>query len=165
MNNIYLLTGSNQGNKVENLLQAQTLINRTIGEVVNTSSIYETQPWGVENQDPYLNQALHVITSLKPKNILKNLKSIEKAMGRSETFKWGPRIIDIDILFIDYLIINSDILRVPHGDLENRRFTLEPLAEIAPDLLHPVLNKSVSQILTNCRDTLKVTKLQLTDEV
>jgi len=120
--------------------------------VKKTSSLYETSPWGVTNQPYFLNLVLKGETKLSPEELLKKIKNIEKAMGRKTLEKWGPRIIDIDILFYKEKIINTPLLKIPHPQLHKRAFVLVPLKEIAPRLVHPLLKKTGQQMLDNLSD-------------
>ncbi len=153
MTEAYLLLGSNEGNRIENLQNATRLLDFRCGKVVRSSGIYETDAWGMKDQPAFLNQALIIKTRLSPINLLSTLKLIEREVGRQETIKWGPRVIDIDILFIGEQILESPELTVPHPLLQERRFTLLPLAEIAPTLRHPKLDATVAELLQRCTDT------------
>ena len=159
MHAIYLLTGSNIGDSKSNLQTASNHIHQQIGNVERLSSIYKTEPWGNKNQQAFLNQVLQVQTQLTPHQLIKKILEIENEMGRNRQVKWEPRIIDIDILFYDDLIINETDLQIPHPLLHQRRFTLVPLHEIAPQLIHPKLHKSISQLLSICTDLGMVEKL------
>lgn len=154
----YLLTGSNMGNRSSFLLQASSLIKTTCGKIVQQSALYETAPWGFLDQPPFINQALVVETILDPMVLMQELLKIETQMGRKRTIKLGPRIIDLDILLIDDYILKSSLLEIPHPALPNRRFALLPLAEIAPNLVHPILQKTISELLHNCTDHSDVQK-------
>lgn len=158
MNTAYLLTGGNMGNRLNNLQQAAELIQQNCGKIVARSSIYETEAWGKTDQPAFLNQALQITTSLSPDVLMQTLLDIESTMGRIRTFKMGPRIIDLDILLINDLIQHSPILTIPHPALPLRRFALLPLAEIAPELIHPTEKKSILELLQTCSDTLNVQK-------
>lgn len=158
MNTAYLLIGGNLGNKSVYLQQAFTFIQQTCGNIVHSSAIYESEAWGITEQPSFFNQALIVETSLSPENLMLTLLQIEESMGRKRTIKMGPRIIDLDILLIDDLIISSHLLTLPHPALPDRRFALLPLYEIAPTLFHPVLHKSIGQLLADCKDELDVYK-------
>lgn len=159
MHTVYLLTGSNIGDSYTHLMQARKSIALRAGEVIKASSVYKTEPWGNKNQQDFLNQVLQVNTELEPLDLLRTVLGIEQEMGRNREEKWGPRIIDIDILFYDTLIIDSEELRVPHPYLHERRFTLLPLHEIAPELVHPKIKQPVSVLLANCPDTSVVEKM------
>jgi 2-amino-4-hydroxy-6-hydroxymethyldihydropteridine diphosphokinase len=159
MHIIYLLTGSNIGDSKANLQTASNHIQQQLGKVEKISSIYKTEPWGNKNQQAFLNQVLQVQTQLTPHQLIKTILEIENKMGRNRELKWEPRIIDIDILFYDDLIINETDLQIPHPLLHQRRFTLVPLHEIAPQLIHPILQKNISQLLLACTDLGMVEKL------
>jgi len=150
-NGVYLLLGSNLGEREKNLSDARDSIQH-IGSLLAVSSIYQTEAWGQREQPDFLNQVVQIDFKKSPRELLLNILTIETNMGRVRTEKWGPRIIDIDILFLDDLIINEPDLIIPHPQLHLRRFTLLPLAELVPDLIHPVLHKSCAQLLEECTD-------------
>lgn len=158
MNNAYLLTGGNIGQREENLARARALIARDAGTVIRASALYETAAWGKTDQPSFLNQALEIQTSLAPAALLVQLLAIEKQIGRIREEKYGPRTIDIDILLFGQEIRDDPQLVLPHPQLPNRRFALLPLAEIAPGLLHPVLHETISGLLAICPDPLEVRK-------
>lgn len=153
-NDIYLALGSNKGNRLDFINKAfEELENHNI-KITLKSSIYETEPYGVENQDKFLNVVIKVSADLTPTDMLITLKNIEKKLGRTKTYHWGPREIDIDILYYNQLILSQTIsdelsLIIPHQDLQNRLFVLEPLNEIAPDFIHPILQKTTKELLDN----------------
>lgn len=153
---IHLLLGSNIGNRLKQLETAREQVESKIGKITKKSKVYETQPWGENEQDEFLNQALEVETKLKPKKVLQKIAEIEKMMEREETYKWGPREIDIDILIYEDEMICEMDLTIPHPFLHERRFTLIPLSEIAPDLYHPIMGASILDLLLDCEDTLEV---------
>jgi len=155
---VYLLSGSNIGDKASFLWFAVYQISKRIGTVINVSTIYETEPWGVKNQDTYYNQAIQLETTLSPNELLTQLKNIEKDAGRLPDTHMQPRVLDIDILLIDNLVIQSDNLKVPHAQLINRNFAIIPLAELAPNVIHPILNQSIQELTQNTGDQLKVDK-------
>jgi len=159
MNNVFLLLGSNLGNRHQYLNEAISLVSTEISPVIKISSIYETQSWGKSDAPDYLNQVILLQTDVPARELLDKILSIELMLGRKREEKWGSRTIDIDILFYGDEIINEDGLHVPHPELHNRRFTLEPLAEIAPDLIHPVIDKRISVIKNELKDNLIVKKL------
>lgn len=153
---LYLLLGSNVGNRQKNLLTALKHIDERIGKVGKKSKIYQTEPWGERDQEDFLNQALELETKLKPKKVLEKIAEIESLMEREETYKWGPREIDIDILFYGDEMVSEMDLTIPHPFLHERRFTLIPLSEIAPDLYHPIMGATILDLLLECEDTLDV---------
>lgn len=143
---VYLVLGSNMGNRLSNLKAA--VLNLTPQMTVKQkSSVYETPPWGFTEQDAFLNQVVKVTTYLEPEALLRHLKRMETALGRVPNFQNGPRVIDIDILFFDKMIINTPPLVVPHPRLHERAFVLVPLAEIEPDFVHPILQRPINKIL------------------
>ena len=158
MKGIYLLLGSNLGDSQATLKRASDLIERRIGKIVNSSSIYATEAWGIEDQPDFLNQVFEIESLLSPQSLLLKANAIEKALGRKRLIKWDSRIIDIDILYYGALIIDSDNLIIPHPENQNRNFVLVPMTEIAPDLLHPVLHLTQAQLLDRCEDKLSVKK-------
>jgi 2-amino-4-hydroxy-6-hydroxymethyldihydropteridine diphosphokinase len=156
MHTAYILTGSNQGDRKQQLNKASQLLAANCGIAQRLSAIYETAPWGNEDQPAFLNQAIELRTTLTARQLIRCVLKIEKQMGRIRFEKYGPRIIDIDILLFDDQIHDYPLLKLPHPELPNRRFALTPLAEIAPDLKHPVLNTEISRLLTLCSDSLPV---------
>ena len=146
---VYLALGTNLGDRLANLKQAIASLTPQM-EVKAKSSVYETPPWGYEDQPKFLNQVVKVKTYLEPEALLKHLKRLEVALGRKESFQNGPRLIDIDILFFDDTVVNTSSLVIPHPRLHERAFVLLPLMDIAPDLVHPVNKKSVSEMVVEC---------------
>lgn len=159
MHSVILLTGGNIGDRASQLTRARKEIEHKIGPVGKASALYETAAWGNTGQPSFLNQVLRVETVLYPGQVLAEVLGIETAMGRMRAEKWGPREIDIDILFYDTEVINSENLTIPHPEIPNRRFVLEPLAEIAPRLVHPVLGVDMETLLGRTGDTLPVRRL------
>jgi 2-amino-4-hydroxy-6-hydroxymethyldihydropteridine diphosphokinase len=151
MSIVYIGIGSNLGNRQENCLKAIELLKGSGLRVNKQSSMYETEPWGIEGQPEFINMAVEAETELRPLDLLSLLKKIEAEMGREKTVKWGPRLIDLDILLYANEIINGDSLEIPHPLMHERAFVLEPLSEIAPDALHPVLSKKISELLQNIK--------------
>lgn len=149
---IYLGLGSNLGDRAANLRAAIAAMPPGI-EIINASTIYETAPWGFEDQGKFLNQVVKVQTNLTPEALLDYLKQIEIHVGRTPTFRNGPREIDIDILFYDDLILETDELTIPHPRLAERAFVLAPLMDLAAALLHPVLGQSISELLAKLDTT------------
>lgn len=156
----YLLLGGNLGNREANLAQAIALLNAQVGEVISVSALYETAAWGKTDQPAFLNQAVVLQTNLTALEVLTQALAIEQELGRIRKDKWGERLIDIDlILFGNEIIDIPDKLQVPHPHMQNRRFVMEPLAEIAPEVIHPVLGQSMLSISQNLNDPLPVKRL------
>jgi 2-amino-4-hydroxy-6-hydroxymethyldihydropteridine diphosphokinase len=146
---VYLALGSNLGDRLANLKQAIDSLTPQM-EVKAKSSVYETPPWGYEDQPKFLNQVVKAKTYLDPEPLLKHLKRLEVALGRQASFPNGPRLIDMDILFYDDLILNTSVLVIPHPRLQERGFVLLPLMELSPDLVHPLSKKSVREMVAQC---------------
>ena len=155
-NGIYLLLGSNLGDRAANLLYAHEALEQEPVKVTAQSELYETAAWGVESQPSFLNQVVEVSTELEPTALLNCLLKIEQQMGRKRKAKWGERLIDIDILYYADRIIEGTALTVPHPHIQERRFTLVPLCELVPLLVHPVLKKTQQELLDSCPDPLGV---------
>lgn len=149
----FISIGSNTGDKPLNCRKAFELLsgNPAIA-VVKKSSFYETQAWGYKDQPSFVNAAAEIATSLTPDELLAHLKSVESAMGRTETFRWGPRVIDLDIIFYDGLVMDTAALTIPHPEAHERAFVLIPLAEIAPEFVHPVLKKTILELAACLKD-------------
>jgi 2-amino-4-hydroxy-6-hydroxymethyldihydropteridine diphosphokinase len=143
---VYLALGSNMGNRLANLKAAINNLTPQL-TIKNKSSVYDTPPWGFTEQAAFLNQVIVAKTYLTPQALLGHLKRLETALGRVPNFQNGPRLIDIDILFFDDLVLDTPLLVIPHPRLHERAFVLTPLAEIAPELIHPVLNKPIHALL------------------
>ena len=158
MPKLYLLLGGNLGDRILYLQQARESIAAQVGSITRESALYETAAWGKTDQPSFLNQVLEVETILSPEQVLQTINLIEHDLGRERLEHWGARVIDIDILFYDDLVQQTQRLTIPHPQLHLRRFTLLPLHEIAPDLQHPALQQSITQLLERCPDVLEVTK-------
>jgi len=154
----YLLLGSNLGEREQYIERALQLIKGRIGEITSKSAIYETAAWGNTNQPGFLNLAIEVVTPLKPLTLLKVVLGIEEDLGRIRLEKWGARLIDIDIILYGNEIVDLAELQIPHPEMQNRKFVMQPLAEIAPLVIHPVLNQNMSTILAGLNDPLTVEK-------
>lgn len=153
---VYLLLGSNKGDRLKYLLLAQYYIGNLAGNIIKKSNIYITEPWGKTNQPKYLNQALMIATNQSPFKLLRTLQKIEKNLGRTNKLNYASRTIDIDILFYENAILNSKNLQIPHPRLHLRNFTLQPLLELNKSYTHPIYNKSIEELAKVCDDTLKV---------
>ena len=156
MNRVYLSLGSNEGNRLKWLTEALNKIKQDCGDIIKISNIYETKAWGLKEQPDFLNRAVLISTTLSPLDLLNAINKIETSLGRIRTQKWGPRTLDIDILFYNNEIINLPQLIVPHPYIQERLFTLQPLNDIAPDFMHPILCKTISELLAVCKDDLEI---------
>ena len=159
MNKLFLITCGNIGDRKKNLETAAALIQKQIGKIIRLSALYETEAWGIMNQPPFYNQVLEIETLLSPREVLRLILKIEEEMGRKRSIKNAARIIDIDILFFNHEIIKEHNLIVPHPEIANRRFVLLPLLELEPRKIHPVLHKSIQELLSETKDNLKVTPI------
>lgn len=153
------MLGSNLGDRGKNLDDAAAAIDHSIGEVVQKSHLYLTEAWGKSRQPDYYNQVILVETVFNPEQVLDSLLEIEKALGRQRFVKWEARLIDIDILFFGDLVIDSERLKLPHPLIAKRNFTLVPLLELAPDLVHPTLGKTIQELYIATLDPLEVLML------
>ncbi|PQJ09026.1 2-amino-4-hydroxy-6-hydroxymethyldihydropteridine diphosphokinase [Flavipsychrobacter stenotrophus] len=156
MHTTYLSLGSNIGDRQALMTQALAMLEVTAGRVVKQSALYATKAWGITDQPDFLNMCAAIETDLSAQELLATILQTERNLGRERKIKWGERTIDIDILFYDDAIINEHDLIVPHPYIQDRRFILVPMAEIAPDLVHPVLNKTINRLLKDCKDELQV---------
>jgi 2-amino-4-hydroxy-6-hydroxymethyldihydropteridine diphosphokinase len=155
MNRLFLITGGNIGDRKTNLETAAALIQKQIGKIMRLSAIYETEAWGITNQPAFYNQVLEIETLLSAREVLDLILKIEEQMGRKRSIKNAARNIDIDILFFNNEIINEHNLTIPHPEIINRRFVLLPLLELEPQKIHPVLNKSIQELLSETKDKLE----------
>jgi 2-amino-4-hydroxy-6-hydroxymethyldihydropteridine diphosphokinase len=163
MNSAYISLGSNLGNREENLQKSIALLEAT-GELIAVSSLYETEPWKMDNVTSFINQVILLSTTLSADKLMDALLETENKMGRvraqvSKGVLYESRIIDLDILFYNDEVISTDKLTIPHPALHQRKFVLEPLAEINPGLIHPIINKAVSALLLECEDTYEVSRI------
>ncbi|MCF3111896.1 2-amino-4-hydroxy-6-hydroxymethyldihydropteridine diphosphokinase [Niabella sp. CC-SYL272] len=159
MNHAYLLIGGNLGDRSAHLAQARVLIREYIGPIGRASSIYETAAWGMVHQPDFYNQALEVSTALQPEPLMQTILRIESEMGRVRNERYGPRVIDIDILLYNHLICTLPLVTLPHPRMQERRFVLAPLHEIAPEVQHPVLHQTIRQLLAAVSDDSPVKKI------
>ena len=156
LNKAYLLIGGNMGNRLANIDKAVNLLQKHIGNIIARSSVYETAPWGIKQQSSFLNLAVEIDTEYQAGDLMRLLLKIEAEMGRIRQEKYGPRTIDLDIIFFNQEVVETAELIIPHKEMQNRRFVLQPLSEIAPLLVHPVLKKTVLQLLEECPDDSEV---------
>lgn len=160
MARIYLLLGGNTGDRVNYLNMARDMISRHIGNIETVSSVYETEPWGFETGSLFLNQLVISNTDLEPEHALEKILKIELQLDRErKEGQYSSRTIDIDILFYEDKVMDENDLIIPHPRLHERRFALEPLAEVVPKMSHPVLGKTISRLLEECPDKLQVKRL------
>lgn len=157
---IYLLVGSNLGDRYRNIQQAIHLVQDRIGTIIKASSIYESEAWGEMNQPDFYNQVVEVETGLSHEKLLRQVQGIEKTLGKNKIGKWRERLIDLDILYYRNRIVKTSQLIIPHPEIQNRNFTLMPLCEIAKDEVHPLLLKTHEQLLQESQDPLRVWKKQ-----
>ena len=161
MASLFLLLGGNLGNKERIFASARIRLEEELGNIIQMSSVYETEPWGFQSEYLFWNQIILIETEWTPVQVLKKTKAIEQELGRvRKAERYSSRVIDIDLLFYDDLVFHEAQLELPHPRIIDRRFVLEPLAEIAPDMLHPVFRQTIIELLENCSDTLKVKKLE-----
>lgn len=155
-NSVFLLLGSNLGDSRQQLSAARLRLEQEVGKILKQSGIYKTAAWGKTDQPDFYNQVIELSTTLDAYQVLDKILSIETELGRVREEKWGSRLIDIDILFMGEMCIDSPRLKIPHPGIAERKFTLVPLAEIAPDFQHPILNKKMFTLLRECTDPLPV---------
>ena len=156
MNTVYIQLGSNIRERESFIAKSMEQIEENVGEIIIASSVFKTTPWGNENQNNFLNSVIKIKTPFDSFKVLKKSQEIEKNLGRERVEKWGERTIDIDILFYNNKIINTKELIIPHPLIQQRKFVLIPLSEIAPNYTHPILKKSISTLLSECKDNQKV---------
>lgn len=161
MNKVYLLTGGNLGDRVKNLNSARQHIAEQCGNIIKASSLYQTAAWGNEQQPSFLNQVLILETEFEAEHLMQKLLQIEAKMGRERLEKYGPRIIDIDILFFNNDVIETQLVSIPHPRIAERRFVLVPLNELNPDFIHPTFKTSIHHLLSECSDPLNVKKFSV----
>ena len=149
---VFLSLGGNLGNTQEIFEACYPMIENKVGVILQQSSLYRTAAWGLQDQADFTNQVILVETILSPRVILTEIQAIEKALGRERTITWGPRTLDLDILFIDQQIIQTTDLQVPHPHIQDRKFVLIPMEEIAGNFKHPVFNKSMVELLEETTD-------------
>jgi 2-amino-4-hydroxy-6-hydroxymethyldihydropteridine diphosphokinase len=162
MHQVFLGIGGNVGNKHDNFIKVYTFIQNELGKITKSSSIYETPPWGFEAKDNFWNQVLLIETEFSPEKCLQKIAEIENSFGRERcTNEYNSRQMDIDILYFDEHIIESEILVIPHPHMSKRLFVLVPMAEIAPDFVHPLLKTTSLKLLENCTDSSVIKKVEL----
>lgn len=159
--NIYLSLGGNLGNTLEIFKNVYPILEKKIGPILHFSSLYQTKAWGNTQQADFLNQVLELSTDLNPQELITQILGIESELGRVRKQTWEARIIDLDILFYGNQIVQESNLQIPHPFLPQRKFVLIPLAEIAPNLIHPILQKSIATLLIDCPDSSEVKQLEL----
>lgn len=160
MAKVYLLLGGNQGDKRFVFEETAKMLNERVGKISRSSGIYETEPWGFQSEDMFWNQVLELSVMISAQEVLEKIQQIEHQLGRERKgAQYESRIIDIDILFYDEQIVESPDLTIPHPRIRERKFVLVPLNEIVPGMIHPVLGKTINQLLSECPDQLKVEKV------
>ena len=157
---IYIQLGTNLGEREHHLAEAKKRMNDQLGTILKSSSIYETAAWGMEDQPAFLNQVVELESNMNPWEMMTTMLKIEEAMGRKREEKWGPRLIDLDLLAYGDNRITTGLLKLPHPELKNRKFVLIPFREIAPRWVHPVSGKSINELLENTPDQLEVNILR-----
>ncbi|MCK5823284.1 MAG: 2-amino-4-hydroxy-6-hydroxymethyldihydropteridine diphosphokinase [Bacteroidales bacterium] len=160
MAKVYLLLGGNLGDRNYYIQKSEQLIVSELGSIITKSSIYETEPWGFKHKQNFYNRVVLINTKFNPHELLKKIHTIENNLGRGRgSRQYSSRTVDIDILFYDDMILNEKDLIIPHSQLHNRRFVLKPMCEIKPEFLHPLMNVTVSELLSICKDNLIVNKI------
>ncbi|MFO7526836.1 MAG: 2-amino-4-hydroxy-6-hydroxymethyldihydropteridine diphosphokinase [Ignavibacteriaceae bacterium] len=159
-NIVYIGLGSNKGDRLSYLKNSIAALNEIDSlKILKVSSVYETKPFGMEDQNNFFNAAVKLTTYLDPKSLLKVIKQVEDKLGRSESKKWGPREIDIDILLFNDLIFSDEFISLPHKGIIYRDFVLQPLCELEPGLVHPVLNLKLTEILAEIEEKYIINKI------
>ncbi|OIP80770.1 2-amino-4-hydroxy-6-hydroxymethyldihydropteridine diphosphokinase [Candidatus Peregrinibacteria bacterium CG22_combo_CG10-13_8_21_14_all_44_10] len=158
---VFLGLGSNMGDKLGNLTSSYDVLESLGLNILEKSAIYESEPWGWLDQSSFLNQVLKVETNLSPESLVRVCKEAEKQVGRIDSFKWGPRVLDVDVIFYENMVVNKPECSIPHHLMHERRFVLEPLNEIAASAVHPVFGKTVSELLASCEDQGSVVRTDL----
>ncbi|MFH1612561.1 MAG: 2-amino-4-hydroxy-6-hydroxymethyldihydropteridine diphosphokinase [bacterium] len=154
---VYLGFGSNIGDRKNNIIKSYEMIEKLPNtKIIKQSSFYETEPIGIKNQPKFINTVIKIKTFFSPIDLIQHLSIIEKKIGKKKEYKWGPRIIDIDILFYEKIIFKNDFLEIPHSEMIQRKFVLIPLAEIDENILHPVENKNIKELLKEVSDESEV---------
>lgn len=161
MGKCHLHLGSNQGDRKIQLARAIQMIEESIGPILSSSSMFETDAWGKTDQNDFINMALEVEHYMTPNQLLISVNKIEDQIGRVRLEKWGPRLIDIDIIFIEDIIVDTKKLTIPHRLMHKRNFVLYPMVEIAADFIHPVIDEPLSTILEDCEDETEVRRIEL----
>ncbi len=160
MAKLFLLLGGNLGDKEQIFSTARKRLQKELGEVVQLSSVYETEPWGFKSEDLFWNQVVVIETGKSPEKVLQVTKAVEQELGRiRKAERYSSRLIDIDLLFYDDLVYHEPNLELPHPRMIDRRFVLEPLAEVAAHMVHPVFRQTIIELLENCTDHLAVKRL------
>lgn len=155
MSDAFIALGSNIGDRQNYLKRALDLLKKS-GRILSVAGIYESTPYGYQAQPPFLNSIVALETNLQPQNLLSKLKGIEAQLGRVDRGRWKAREIDLDIIFYDDLRMATSDLIIPHPDFQNRRFVLEPLADVAPDFISPIHQKTVTELLADCQDETEI---------
>jgi 2-amino-4-hydroxy-6-hydroxymethyldihydropteridine diphosphokinase len=152
MNKVYIAFGSNIGDRYKAVDDALAMVEQKGMKITNKSKVYETEPYGYTDQPPFINGAIEVETELNCRQVLETLLGIESDIGRVRQIRWGPRIIDLDILLFNEEIYDEEDLKVPHPDMQNRAFVLNPLADICPDYVHPILKRTVLELKSELKE-------------
>jgi 2-amino-4-hydroxy-6-hydroxymethyldihydropteridine diphosphokinase len=155
MHKVFVGIGTNLGDRHKNIEDAFKNLQFYSLRIIKKSPVYETEPYGLKEQPNFLNCIVEIEVEESPEELLKNFLKIEKEMGRERKIPWGPRIIDLDILFYDDLVIDEENLKIPHPDIKNRFFVLKPLLDIAPDFIHPVLKRTIKELLDELKGSNK----------